>query len=229
MPRQEERSARRIYVGNIPPDIREDDVRDKFKKYGHIEYIDLKSRGGGPVFAFVDYEDARWDWITLLPTSAAGTPRTRFAHATAIRGMVIVFASSSRAASAHAAPAACQSPRWIVMAARAAATAVAATAARADRVAVDIAAMCPVSCSACPSQYHRRTAADRLVAGSEGPPAQRGRDLLRGRVPRRHGRRRVRASRGPEDGAAQVRRHQVPLARRRDVVHSSEGGAGGRP
>jgi arginine/serine-rich splicing factor 1/9 len=58
MPRPDDR-ARRIYIGNLPTDVREDDVKDKFKKYGHIEFIDLKSRGGGPPFAFMDFEDPR--------------------------------------------------------------------------------------------------------------------------------------------------------------------------
>ncbi|XP_036974914.1 serine/arginine-rich splicing factor 1-like isoform X1 [Acanthopagrus latus] len=50
----------RIYVGNLPPDIRTKDVEDVFYKYGIIRDVDLKNRtGGGPPFAFVEFEDPR--------------------------------------------------------------------------------------------------------------------------------------------------------------------------
>lgn len=49
----------RIYVGNLPPDIRTKDVEDVFYKYGAIRDIDLKNRRGGPPFAFVEFEDPR--------------------------------------------------------------------------------------------------------------------------------------------------------------------------
>ncbi|KAM6986285.1 serine/arginine-rich splicing factor 1B-like [Aplochiton taeniatus] len=49
----------RIYVGNLPPDIRTKDVEDVFYKYGAIRDIDLKNRRGGPPFAFVEFEDTR--------------------------------------------------------------------------------------------------------------------------------------------------------------------------
>lgn len=48
----------RIYVGNLPPDIRSKDIEDLFYKFGKIAYIDLKNRRGPP-FAFVEFEDAR--------------------------------------------------------------------------------------------------------------------------------------------------------------------------
>ena len=49
----------RIYVGNLPPDIRNKDIEDLFYKYGKISFIDLKNRRGPP-FAFVEFEDARY-------------------------------------------------------------------------------------------------------------------------------------------------------------------------
>lgn len=49
----------RIYVGNLPPDIRTKDVEDVFYKYGAIRDIDLKNRRGGPPFAFIEFEDPR--------------------------------------------------------------------------------------------------------------------------------------------------------------------------
>ena len=48
----------RIYVGNLPPDIRSKDIEDLFYKYGKIVFIDLKNRRGPP-FAFVEFEDNR--------------------------------------------------------------------------------------------------------------------------------------------------------------------------
>jgi hypothetical protein len=52
-------SRKRIYVGNLPNDAREADVKDLFRKYGDIEFLDLKNRSGGPVFAFLDFADER--------------------------------------------------------------------------------------------------------------------------------------------------------------------------
>ena len=49
----------RIYVGNLPPDIRTKDIEDLFYKFGKIAYIDLKNRRGPP-FAFVEFEDPRY-------------------------------------------------------------------------------------------------------------------------------------------------------------------------
>ena len=36
----------RIYVGNLPPDIREKELDDLFYKYGNIKHIDLKNKRG---------------------------------------------------------------------------------------------------------------------------------------------------------------------------------------
>ncbi|KAK0416810.1 hypothetical protein QR680_012697 [Steinernema hermaphroditum] len=48
----------RVYVGNLPPDVRTKDVEDLFVKYGKIMFVDLKNRKGPP-FAFVEYDDPR--------------------------------------------------------------------------------------------------------------------------------------------------------------------------
>lgn len=52
------KSDTRIYIGNLPQDIRTQDIEDLFYKYGKIKFIDLKNRKGPP-FAFVEYEDPR--------------------------------------------------------------------------------------------------------------------------------------------------------------------------
>ena len=81
----------RIYVGNLPPDIRSKDIEDLFYKsvsaprcimysvlsvlcilcilyssprYGKIVFIDLKNRRGPP-FAFVEFEDTRDAEVTI--------------------------------------------------------------------------------------------------------------------------------------------------------------------
>lgn len=61
----------RIYVGNLPPDIRTKDIEDLFYKFGKIVFIDLKNRRGPP-FAFVEFEDSRW----VAPPSAPRPART---------------------------------------------------------------------------------------------------------------------------------------------------------
>ncbi|XP_031638105.1 serine/arginine-rich splicing factor 1B isoform X2 [Contarinia nasturtii] len=48
----------RIYVGNLPPDIRTKDIQDLFHKFGKVTFVDLKNRRGPP-FAFVEFEDSR--------------------------------------------------------------------------------------------------------------------------------------------------------------------------
>lgn len=48
----------RIYVGNLPRDIRVRDLQDLFDSFGKIVYIDLKTKYSVP-FAFIDYDDPR--------------------------------------------------------------------------------------------------------------------------------------------------------------------------
>uniref|UniRef100_A0A5F4W3A1 Serine/arginine-rich splicing factor 1 n=1 Tax=Callithrix jacchus TaxID=9483 RepID=A0A5F4W3A1_CALJA len=62
----------RIYVGNLPPDIRTKDIEDMFYKYGGILNIDLENRRGGPSFAFVEFEDPR-DAEDAVVRSCRGT------------------------------------------------------------------------------------------------------------------------------------------------------------
>lgn len=52
------KSDTRIYVGNLPQDVRTKDIEDIFYKYGKIRYVDLKNRKGPP-FAFVEFDDPR--------------------------------------------------------------------------------------------------------------------------------------------------------------------------
>lgn len=52
------RNETRIYVGNLPPDIRTKDIEDLFYKFGKVMFVDLKNRRGPP-FAFVEFDDPR--------------------------------------------------------------------------------------------------------------------------------------------------------------------------
>ncbi|OCU01781.1 serine/arginine-rich splicing factor 9 [Xenopus laevis] len=51
----------RIYVGNLPVDIREKELEDLFDRYGRIRNIELKNRGGSSAapFAFISFQDPR--------------------------------------------------------------------------------------------------------------------------------------------------------------------------
>lgn len=51
-------NMKRIFVGNLPPDVRTRDLEDLFYKFGKIAFIDLKTRRGPP-FAFVEFMDYR--------------------------------------------------------------------------------------------------------------------------------------------------------------------------
>lgn len=53
------RASRTLYVGNLPGDIRQREVKDLFYKYGPIVDVDLKIPPRPPGYAFVEYEDAR--------------------------------------------------------------------------------------------------------------------------------------------------------------------------
>lgn len=53
------RNECRIYVGNLPPDIRTKDIQDLFYKFGKVIFVDLKNRRGPP-FAFVEFDDPRY-------------------------------------------------------------------------------------------------------------------------------------------------------------------------
>jgi len=49
----------KIYVGNLPPDVKEADIEDIFYKFGKITTVNLKCPSGQPPFAFVEFDDPR--------------------------------------------------------------------------------------------------------------------------------------------------------------------------
>lgn len=70
------RNECRIYVGNLPPDIRTKDIQDLFYKFGKVTFVDLKNRRGPP-FAFVEFDDPRWasQRVGRAPRSEHPRPR----------------------------------------------------------------------------------------------------------------------------------------------------------
>lgn len=48
----------KVYVGNLPSDVRARDLEDVFYKYGRVVDVDLHA-GRRPPFAFVEFEDER--------------------------------------------------------------------------------------------------------------------------------------------------------------------------
>ena len=59
------RGDKKVYVGNLPPDVREKDLEDLFDKYGKITFLDLKNRKGPP-FAFLEFEDPRFASLNFI-------------------------------------------------------------------------------------------------------------------------------------------------------------------
>jgi len=52
----------RVYVGNLPIDVRERELEDMFYKFGRIDRIEVKRLDRPPVFAFISFRDARDAW-----------------------------------------------------------------------------------------------------------------------------------------------------------------------
>jgi RNA recognition motif-containing protein len=53
MPRSE------LFVGNLVSDISSKDIEEVFDKYGRILKCEVKNKGPGASFCFVEYEDER--------------------------------------------------------------------------------------------------------------------------------------------------------------------------
>lgn len=55
----------KVYVGNLPPDVKQRDIEDLFYKFGKINNINLKTTTQQP-FAFLEFEDPRYVCLMLL-------------------------------------------------------------------------------------------------------------------------------------------------------------------
>lgn len=49
----------RVFVGNLPLDIKEREIDDLFYKYGRIRDIEIKYPPRPPAFAFITFDDYR--------------------------------------------------------------------------------------------------------------------------------------------------------------------------
>lgn len=49
----------RIFVGNLPMDIKESEIDDLFYKYGRITNIEIKRKDRPPAFCFITFDDIR--------------------------------------------------------------------------------------------------------------------------------------------------------------------------
>ena len=56
-----------LFVGNLGKEVSKKDVEDVFDKYGRIVRCDVKSKGFGSSFCFLEYEDERDAEVILLP------------------------------------------------------------------------------------------------------------------------------------------------------------------
>lgn len=50
---------RRLYVGNLPNDVRTKDIEHLFAKFGKVLDINLKIPRGGAPFAFLEFESSK--------------------------------------------------------------------------------------------------------------------------------------------------------------------------
>ena len=48
-----------LYIGNLNKDASQEEIENVFKRYGAIKQCQVKNKGFGPVFAFIEYEDER--------------------------------------------------------------------------------------------------------------------------------------------------------------------------
>ena len=48
-----------LYIGNLGGGIRQRDIETVFDKYGRLVRCDVKDKGFGPVYAFLEFEDER--------------------------------------------------------------------------------------------------------------------------------------------------------------------------
>ena len=48
-----------LFIGNLVAEVTRKDVEDTFEKYGRIIKCEVKNKGPGSSFCFVEYEDER--------------------------------------------------------------------------------------------------------------------------------------------------------------------------
>lgn len=48
--------TKRVFVGNLPPDITQTDIRKRFSKFGNVLSVEIKHRSDSSSFAFLDFK-----------------------------------------------------------------------------------------------------------------------------------------------------------------------------
>lgn len=51
--------SKELFLGNLGRDVTRQDIEGVFDKYGRVERCDIKNRGNGAVFAFLEFEEER--------------------------------------------------------------------------------------------------------------------------------------------------------------------------
>lgn len=54
-----------LYIGNLGRDVSRRDIENIFDKYGKVRRCDIKSKGLGTSYAFLEYEDERDAQVSL--------------------------------------------------------------------------------------------------------------------------------------------------------------------
>ncbi|KAJ9601311.1 hypothetical protein L9F63_000533, partial [Diploptera punctata] len=47
---------KRLFVGNLPPGVTEDEILGKFNKFGKVKSVEIKQRPDSSTFAFLNVE-----------------------------------------------------------------------------------------------------------------------------------------------------------------------------
>jgi len=48
-----------LFVGNLDRDIQRKEIEDVFEKYGRLLRCDIKNKGNGPAYCFLEFEEER--------------------------------------------------------------------------------------------------------------------------------------------------------------------------
>jgi RNA recognition motif-containing protein len=48
--------TKRLFVGNLPPDTTQTDIRKRFSKFGNVLSVEIKHRSDSSAFAFLDFK-----------------------------------------------------------------------------------------------------------------------------------------------------------------------------
>jgi arginine/serine-rich splicing factor 1/9 len=55
-----------LYIGNLNKDVSQRDIESVFKRHGKILRCEVKNKGFGPVYAFIEFDDDRDAEVTPI-------------------------------------------------------------------------------------------------------------------------------------------------------------------